>query len=829
MDVHTTGHEDVFDAKDYALPPIAIVGLSMRLPGGVNCADGLWDLLVNKNDGLCSIPESRYTRHSSTGPRSFNPQRGYFLQEDPGYFDAKFFSISRSEAAKLDSQQRLLFEVVWECLENGGQTSRRGKDIGCFVGVFTEDWLELSLKDVQSIDRYHVHSTRDFVLSNRLSYEFDFKGPSITFKTACSSSLVGLHEACQSLYSGDCSAAVVAGVNLILSPTKTSSMVENILAKDGICKTFDANADGYGRGEAVNAIFIKKLDNALKDGDPIRAVIRSTAVNSSGRGQALACPDLSSQRKLIDAAYKKARIQDLSKTAFVECHGTGTKRGDITEITAIASVFEEGVFVGAVKPNVGHSEGAAGLTSVIKAVLALERKIIPPNTHFHDPNSKIPFEAAKLTVPVQPTSWPEGCSERVSVNCFGVGGMNAHVILDSAASVCGSKTVWNIPVNHIGEKLLVVSASTAMSLQRRIKSLEKYIESRPTKLQDLAYTLGVKREHLTHRGFIVADKQSMITLDNFRTAQSSPFPGLTFCFTGQGSQYPEMGKGLMEFERFRNDIREMDKILRSLKDPPAWSIEDELFKPAGVSQVEKAEFAQLLCTAIQIAMVNLLSSWGINPDSVAGHSSGEIAAAYASGAVPLRTALCLSYYRGHILSQVSKRGSMAAVGLGISDVTPYLESGVVVACKNSPQSVTLSGDIDALERTLSKLQLDHPGVFYRHLRVKVAFHSDHMKEIGALYERLIEPQITYNESMIPMLSTVHGKVISAPNLLSAEYWRQNLELPVLFHGAVNALLENNDHNRVFLEIGPHSTLSGPLKQISRVVSAITDWNMSLLF
>ncbi|THC96256.1 hypothetical protein EYZ11_004249 [Aspergillus tanneri] len=416
--------------------PIAIVGMGMRLPGNVNCTEDFWDFLINKRDGLCRVPDSRYNVeafYDESRPGAIRTKNGHFLHQDISQLDNVFFGIGKPEAEKLDPQQRLLLEVVWECMENAGQVNWQGSNIGCYVGVFGEDWLDILSKDSLQHDRFRVMSAGDFALSNRVSYIYDLHGPSVTLRTGCSSSMVGLHDACQALYAGDCSSALVAGTNLIMGPTMTTTMSENmVLSTSGICRTFDAAADGYGRGEAINVIYIKPLHDALREGDPIRAVIRSTAVNCDGKTPTISTPGSEAQERLIRHAYQKARIkgEEVSKTAFFECHGTGTIVGDTVEASVVANIFgNEGIYIGAVKPNVGHSEGASGITSIIKCVLALEHNTIPPNVHFHTPNPKIPFDSAKLDVPVSPLSWPAGKRERVSVNSFGIGGTNAHAAL----------------------------------------------------------------------------------------------------------------------------------------------------------------------------------------------------------------------------------------------------------------------------------------------------------------------------------------------------------------------------------------------------------------
>ncbi|KAF7718879.1 PKS/NRPS-like protein biosynthetic cluster [Penicillium ucsense] len=341
---------------EYSYPgpePLAIVGMAMRLPGGINSAEEFWDFLLSRKDGHGKVPESRYNVEAFYHPGragSVRTQNGYFLQEDPAYFDHQFFSLTPYEAARLDPQQRLLLEVIYECMETAGQVGWRGqgRNIGCFVGVFGEDWYDLQCKDTQKIDRYHVLGTGYFALSNRVSYEFDFTGPSMTLATGCSASMVGLHEACQAVIAGDCESAVVAGTNLILTPTMTTTMSDNlVLSPTGVCRTFDAGADGYGRGEGVNAIYIKRLADAIRDGDPVRAVIRATATNCDGKTPGITTPGSATQMQLIRKAYERAQIADIARTGFFECHGTGTVAGDTAETSVVAELFREaGVYIG---------------------------------------------------------------------------------------------------------------------------------------------------------------------------------------------------------------------------------------------------------------------------------------------------------------------------------------------------------------------------------------------------------------------------------------------------------------------------------------------------
>ncbi|KAB8279532.1 ketoacyl-synt-domain-containing protein [Aspergillus minisclerotigenes] len=799
-----------------AYTPIAIVGMAMRLPGGIRSDKEFWDLMVQRKDARCEVPASRYnveSFYSDSKMHTVKTKYGYFLEEDPAYFDAPFFSISSYEAARLDPQQRMLLEVVWECMENAGQQDWKGKDIGCYVGVFGEDWLDLSSKDTSHVDRYHVLGTGNFALANRVSYEYDLKGPSMSLQTGCSSSLVGLHEACQALQMGDCAGAIVAGSNLILTPTMTTTMSDNmVLSPDGICKTFDANADGYGRGEAINAIYIKPLDTALRDGDPIRAIIRSTSTNCDGKTPSITMPGSATQRQLIEKAYERAEIEDITETAFFELHGTGTAVGDRAETSVVAELFRgKGTYIGAVKPNVGHSEGASGITSVIKAVLALEHQVIPPNIHFNQRNPQIPFEEAKLQVPITQVPWPRDRKLRVSVNCFGIGGANAHVILDSSSLFRESSAEKTSPKRPQSSYPLLLSAGSQKALQSRIRDIRLYIDRQRPDLRQLAHTLSARREHLQYRTYLLGQDDMRLTIPD-PPIRRTISPSLTFVFTGQGAAWVGMGKELLQsFPCFANTIDDMEKVLQNLEIPPKWRIREELLVIGEKTPMDDPELSQPLCTAVQIGIVNLLSTWGVYPASVIGHSSGEIAAAYAAKAIPLSSAIILAYYRGKIAKQ-SPEGAMAALGMSSAEFEPYMTDGIMVACENSPQSITISGDVDKINKVLLALSESQPSIFQRRLAVNVAYHSHHMHALGDDYEAAIRSSLQLNEEMVPLYSTMSGDIITTPRRLDAHYWRQNLESPVLFSTAMNRIVQTDSNDRIFLEIGPHSALSGPVRQ-----------------
>jgi Polyketide synthase modules and related proteins len=567
-----------------------------------------------------------------------------------------------------------------------------------------------------------------------------------------------------------------------------------------------------GRGEAVNGLYIKPLADALRDGNPVRAVIRATATNHDGKTPGMTYPSSEAQEALIRHAYKIAGISDFSETAFVECHGTGTLVGDPVETKAVAKVFgNSGTYIGSVKPNLGHSEGASGLTSVIKAVLALENRTIPPNIKLGMPNKNIPFESAKLTVPVEPTPWPTLSKERISVNSFGIGGNNAHVILDSAASHRASAQFEEASDNP---QLLVYSATSPESLQRSIEKYTTYLGRYPERIEDLAFTLANRRQHHSHRAFVVSSREKPGAPSPLMKPINSS--NVVMVFTGQGAQWPQMGRALLRSNQvFKSTIQELDKHLKALREEgPSWTIEAELRKPAKTSKLATAELSQPLCTALQIALVDSLAAIGIIPSAVVGHSSGEIAGAYASGALTAQEAIIVAFHRGVVAKKQSRAGAMAAIGLGWADVKPFLIPTVDVACENSPRSVTLSGDADKVEEVVAAIQKARPDVLARLLKVEKAYHSYHMAEVGDEYYRLVGPKMFGRSASKLFFSSVTGELLEENEKLDAKYWQRNLESPVLFSSAVSRIADHPvGKNAVFLEIGPHSALAGPVRQI----------------
>ncbi|RDA86436.1 hypothetical protein CP532_3626 [Ophiocordyceps camponoti-leonardi (nom. inval.)] len=785
---------------------VAVVGMAMRLPGGVRCGDDFWNLLAEKRSCLSKFPPNRLNPSghldSSTGTE------GHFLHDiDIRDFDPSVFPMPRMELAQLDPVQRQLLQVVYECLEDAGAVPQRDTDnrIGCYVGCSPTDWFSLMSADTLSRGPYRSTGAGNFATANRISFEFGLNGPSMAIDTACSSALTCLDSACQAIRSGACDGAIVCGAYLAFSPSTLLMLRDGgLFSPSNTCKTFDASADNYGRGEAINAVYIKRLDKALQDG-------------------AMFIPSVSTQEALIRRAYQDAGIEDLGQTAMFECHGTGTTVGDVVETEAVGRCFaKDGVIITSVKPNIGHSEVASGITSLIKAILALERRQVPPNIFFEKPNPEIPFKLYKLHVPVEVEQWPEGRAERVSVNSFGMGGANTHVIVDSLAQYrCDQGRSHHLAASLLTPnesepqetQLLILSASSDASLGRLVDSYQVCVKEDKVPLADISFTLARRRRHKSHRAYAIAGAGELIHIS---VGQDSPTPSrILWVFTGQGAQWAGMGAELLETDPvFRDSIRRLDAHLSTLLPPPSWTIDGELRKTVGFSLVDKAEFMATLIVAVQIGLVDVLRSWKITPDIVVGHSSGEIAAAYASGAITAEAAISAAFFRGAVCSETGQAGAMAAVGLGPLEVAPYLEAGVVIACKNSQANVTLSGDAGQVDKVVRKLKQSLPDVLIRRLKIEMAYHSHHMSKRGAIYEETMSSLFDSVEPAVPFFSSYTGKRLKGEHSLGPAYWRANLENPVEFNAAVRSALGQQEDDRVLvIEVGPHNALQGYIGQI----------------
>jgi acyl transferase domain-containing protein len=671
----------------------------------------------------------------------------------------------------------------------------------------------------------------------------------MTIDTACSGSLVSVDVACHYLQTRQMEGAIVAASNIYLSPEHNMDMgaMRGASSATGKCHTFDAKADGYIKSEAVNAVMLKRLDDAIRDGDPIRAIIRGTSTNSDGRTPGIASPSSEAQAAAIRAAYANAGITDFNETTYLECHGTGTLAGDPIEVAGASAVFsptrcaDKPLMIGSIKSNLGHSEPAAGISGLLKAILSIEKGIIPGNPTFIDPNPKIDFTNMKVRATRTTIKWPDVQFRRASVNSFGYGGSNAHVVLEEAGQYLkrplsaqtfsyvssGDEFFTDDDDDSIRPHLLILSANDEESLKAYCKALSTHLlnPSVSIKLKDLAYTLSERRTKHFHRAYMTTQS---IELDEDLFVfgkKSAEAPRVGFVFTGQGAQWSQMGMGLIDnFPAAKLLLQRLDAVLQALPTPPKWSLVNELVETRNPEHLRLPEFSQPLVTALQLAMLEILELWGVKARSVVGHSSGEIAAACAAGYLTPEEAIKIAYFRGLAATGCKDQSSvpvgMLAVGVSPDKVQEYLKTSeefVQIACYNSPDSITLSGTLSELEVVKARLQED--GHFARMLQVNLAYHSRYMAEIGDHYETLLrqscEPPLAGHDDVI-MFSSVTGRSMDGIST-DIKYWKSNMVSPVRFEQACSEMISSREGANFLIELGPSGALAGPIAQIKKAL------------
>ncbi|KAG9237502.1 reducing type I polyketide synthase 11 [Amylocarpus encephaloides] len=841
--------------------PIAIIGSACRFPGPASSTSKLWEFLESPFDVSREIPSSRFNVDSFYYPEgshhgTSNTKKSYFMEGDHRLFDTAFFQIHPREAETMDPQQRMLLETVYEALESAGLTieGMQGSETSVFVGGMSYDFRDATaIRDPASTPEYSATGTHASILAARISYFFDWKGPCMSIDTACSSSLVAVHQAVQTLRSGDASVAVAAGSNLILGPEQYVALSNlQMLSPSGKVRMWDSKADGYARGEGFGAVMLKTLSQALKNGDEIECIIRETGIGQDGKTIGITMPSPSAQTSLIRKTYQRARL-DLGKASdrpqYFEAHGTGTPAGDPIEAKAIYDSFfddfqtasefgTEPLYVGSIKTVIGHLEGAAGIAGLLKASLAVQHGVIPPNLHFDSLNPKINQFYGPVEIPTTRKPWPKttsGNARRASVNSFGFGGTNAHVIVESYEGA--SETRSHLRNRHGQITPLTISAKSERSLVARIQSSADYIaKSQEVHIEDLAYTLQSRQTHFSfRRAFSSASRSELLATMNECVQNSSKVPigfrsqvsssRLLGVFTGQGAQYAMMGKEILENSAAGRDIiASLDYSLATSPDPPTWTIHQELLASASTSRLSEAALSQPLCTAIQIMLVDLLRLAGVIFSTVVGHSSGEIAAAYAANYISASDAIRIAYYRGlHAKLACGKEGcsgTMMAVGLSFEAATSFCSKEafsrrISVAASNSPTSCTLSGDSDAIDE--AKSDLEEQNTFARRLLVDTAYHSYHMKPCTEEYlNSLAKCEIKVSckgGDRCQWISSVHesGHVAGLDGL----YWIDNMTRPVLFAQAAARAMDYCGPFEAMLEVGPHPALKGPVLETLR--------------
>ena len=828
--------------------PIAIVGIACRMPGDVSSPAEFWELLSRSRTGFSEVPQTRFNADTFYHPNagkggSFHAKGGNFLSCDLEAFDAPFFGLTEKEAIAMDPQQRLLLECSFEALENAGIPKQNivGKDVGVFVGgSFPEYEAHLS-RDSDTIPMHQATGCAYAMQSNRLSHFFDLRGPSFTSDTACSSSMVAVHQACQSIRLGESSMALVGSCHLNMLPEFWVSFSScRLLSDSGRSIAFDERGTGFGRGEGCGMVVLKPLDQALRDNDPVRAVIVGSGLNQDGKTPGITMPNGDAQEALMRQVYRQSGL-DPKACGFVEAHGTGTKVGDPIEATALHNVLGQGrtardpLYIGSVKSNIGHLEAASGIAGIIKAALMLERGFILPNHDFTTPNPKIPWKEWSLKVPINQRPWPRG-KKYISVNNFGFGGTNGHVVLQAAPFRAKPSFERDMSAaSRKQRKLYPFTANDKATLAAVMKNAVIYLEQRPEIFQaalmdNIAYTLGQRRSHLQVRAVLSSPDSfgliEAINGDKFTASKELEPLRIGFVFTGQGAQWWGMGRELLEqYPVFSSAIEHADRCLRILG--AGWSLAEELSRDAGTSRVNEAHISQPACTAVQLALTDLLASWNIVPAAVAGHSSGEIGAAYAAGIITFESAMAIAYHRGRLIPVLKAehpdlKGRMMAVGGSKEEFQPIIDRLVAkevrIACYNSPSSLTISGD----EPALAELEAicEAKGAFNRRLMIDTAYHSHHMNLVAKEYQASLQKLKAPAETAVRFYSSLHGRRAAAAEL-HASYWVDNLTCAVRFDEALQAMLapvgEHRTGVNMLVELGPHSGMQGPIKQILKHV------------
>ncbi|KFA49985.1 hypothetical protein S40293_05963 [Stachybotrys chartarum IBT 40293] len=843
---------------------IAVTGLSCRLPGNCNTLENFWQSICAGESAWSEIPKERFNNDAFWSPnkrRATNSATGaHFMQEDLSKFDAGFFGLPKHDVDAMDPQQRIMMEVAYEALERAGLPLHQlaGTRTGVFMGISSTDYRDMICRDLDNSPQYTFTGTCPASVANRLSWLWDLRGPSFPVNTACSSSLVALNLACQSLRTGESDIAIVGASSVLLYPEMFVFLSNHgFLAPDGKCKSFDASADGYGRGEGFGCIILKRTGDAIAAGDPIRAVIRGTGSNQDGRTKGLTMPSAEAQGTLIDEVYKKAGLE-FNTTTYVEAHGTGTKLGDLEEMEALATTIagsqsaDNKLIVGSVKTNIGHLEAAAGIAGIIKAVLMLETGLIPPNINFNRPNPNIQWDKWNVTIPTELTPWPTDGLRRISVNSFGYGGSNGHVVLDDAYhylaarklasngqvsnGVCsidgdvtnGVSSINGVPTFANGHttsldrprsRLFVWSAQDKDGLKRIEQPLARYIQTKAAGyhtsspyekdktddlMAELAYTLSERRSRLQWKTYAIASSPEELAAcltasDDERhvppTVKSSRSPRLGFVFTGQGAQWPRMGVELMVYEAFRESMEAADRYLQQ-DCGCAWSAVDELQKNKTVSPINQALYSHGLTCILQIALLDLLRTWNIFPTAVVGHSGGEIAASYASGGLSRQDAWKVAYYRGFVASRLKLKaphidGAMMAVGLSSEVAEEWITKvtdGELVVACINSPTSTTIAG-DSTGIEQLLVMLKAAGIFAKKLFVDTAYHSPHMAYGAKEYcERIADIKPIADPKDRCSMYSTVTGNLIEPGDLGVQHWIASITGPVLFSKGVYDLV-----------------------------------------
>ncbi len=827
MQIHVIAQEHLITMKR----KIAVVGMSFRFPG--TSSEQYWPDLLNGKDLVSSVDPTRWAQETFRHPNKNHAGTSYTYAAgsigDISTFDAAFFGISPREAAQMDPQQRLLLEMSWEAFENAGirPAAVKGSKCGVYIGISSADYAYRFADDLGAIDSTVATGNTASIAANRISYVFDLRGPSMALDTACSSSLVAFHQACQSVASGESSLAIAGGVSLHLHPYGFIAFSKaSMLSRRGRCNVFDAAGDGYVRSEGGGIFILKDYDQAVADGNPILAIVAASAINSDGKKSGLTVPSSQAQATLLKDAYADAGI-DPADIDYIEAHGTGTAVGDPIETRALGDALakfrskDRPLLIGSVKSNLGHLEAASGVAGLVKAVFCVQHRMVPATINVDTPNPNIAFDDWNLRIAHKTTALKQTGKLVIGVNSFGFGGANAHVILESPAAKV-TPLQPRPPKPQLGTDLpLVVSGKSEAALKAAARDYATFLrQHQSVPLYDIAYGATFNREWHESRAVVFGSTHKSLAsaLENFASGTASGLPvesatalaspvKIAFIYSGNGSQWEGMGKRLLlEDDTFRAAVQRVDQIFKRYAN---FSLEDELAGNNGEGRLALTEIAQPTLFAVQVGITEMLRSRGLAPNAVAGHSVGEIAAAWASGALTLEQAVQVIYHRSQLQATTKGRGQMTAVGLGEAAMRQVLqetrlEHAVAIAGVNSSKGVTIAGD-DASLATLEAVLAERK-IFYKRLDLDYAFHSAAMNPIeSSIYKAL--GALAPGEEQLPFISTVTGERLSGA-LLDAYYWWQNIRNPVLFEQAVKTARGMGID--LFIEIGPHAVLRGYL-------------------
>jgi acyl transferase domain-containing protein len=815
-------------AKSHRYEPIAVVGMSCRFPGGVNDPESFWRLMRDGVDAMEEVPVERwdsnlfFDENPDAAGKMYTRVGGFLRNIDQ--FDPHFFDISPREAINMDPQQRLLLEVAWEALENAGQAPARlaGSRTGVYVGIFLDDYAKLQMRFARpsELNAYSGTGNTFSVAAGRIAYMLGVHGPCLALDTACSSSLVTVHLACQSLRSGESDMALAGGVNLILSPDSSIFLCRvRALSPDGRCKTFDAAADGYARSEGCGVVVLKRLTDALAQRDNVLAVIRGSAVNHDGASSGLTVPNGQAQVAVITEALAAGGIRP-DQVSYIEAHGTGTALGDPIEVKALATVFGPGrapddpLFIGSAKTNIGHAESAAGVAGLMKVILSLQNREIPPHLHFHSVNPHIHLEHGPFEVVQQLRPWnPRGGRRIAGVSSFGLSGTNAHIVVEQAPAQTTAAISRTRPLH-----VLTLSAKSEPALVELAGRFAAHLESHPAQpIEDVCYTSNTGRAHFAHRLAVVAESAGQLRarLGAFGAGATDDTPivagvagweapKIAFLFTGQGAQYVGMGRVLWETEpTFRSVIERCDEILRPHL---GRSLRSVMHGESDEALLDETGYTQPALFALECAVAEVWKSWGIRPSLVLGHSVGELAAACVAGVFTLEDGLQLVAERARLMQALPRGGAMAAVFAGEARVREALrgrQAAVSVAAVNAADNVVVSGAGDAVRAVLDELARD--SISARPLNVSHAFHSVLIEPARLAFEGSAR-RIAYSAPTIGMISNLTGRVVRDDEMSHAGYWIRQLREPVRFMDGIRTL--ESEGVDVVIEVGPAPVLIG---------------------